>query len=131
VPGNPALEQGLAAQAEAAGGGRGLADVVGLHRAVGDHGVGAQPERVADQELELALLVAAGRDPGAVVALDEQRRSAEQPGEIAHRLERGRQMGEVDAGKAGEMHGRFRGPPRRCRAAGRDRSRHVALRLAL
>ena len=110
VPGDPALEQGLAAQAEAAGGSRGLADVVRLHGAVGDQGVGAQPERVADQELELAGLVAAGRKPGAVVALDEQRRSAEQPGEIGHRLERGRQMGEADAGEAGEMHGRFPEP---------------------
>jgi hypothetical protein len=105
VAGDPALEQRFAAQAVAAGGGRGLADVVRLHRTVGDHGIRALPERVADQELELAGLVAAGREAGAVVALDEEGGTPEQPGEVGHRLERGRQMREVDAGEAGEVHG--------------------------
>ena len=105
VPRHPALEQRLALEPVSAGGGRGLADVVGLHGTMGDQGVGALCQRVADQELELARLVAAGREAGAVVALDVEARAAEPPGEVGHRLERGRQMGEVDAGKAGEMHG--------------------------
>ena len=105
VPRHPALEQRLAFQPVPAGGGRGLADVVRLHSAVGDQGVGALRPRVAEEELELARLVAAGREAGAVVALDVEARSAEPPGEVRHRLERGRQMREGDAGKAGEMHG--------------------------
>ena len=75
VAGHAPLQQGRALQAVLAGGGRGLAHVVGLHRAVGDQRVGALGQRVADQELELAGLVAAGREAGAVVALDVELRA--------------------------------------------------------
>ncbi len=105
MAGHPALEQRLALQAMFAGRRGGLTDVIRLHGAVGDQRVGALPQRVADQKFELPGLVAAGRETGAVVALDEEAGTAQQPGQVGHRLERCRQMGEADAREAGEMHG--------------------------
>ena len=52
--------------------GGGLPGVVGLRRASGDHAVGARFERGADQVLELADLVAAGRQSGEIVSLDPE-----------------------------------------------------------
>ena len=77
-----------------AGGGRHPA-VVGLRRADGDQRAGAAAQRLGAQELQLAGLVAAGAEPGQVVALDPQPGPARQPGPP---LERGRQRGQPRAG---------------------------------
>ena len=106
IAGHALLQQRLAAQAVAAGGRSGLAHVVRLHRAMGDQHVRTSLQRVADQKFQLPRLVAAGGEAGAVVPLDVEIGAAEQPGEIGHRLERGGQMGEMLAGKTGEMHRR-------------------------
>ena len=104
------LQDDLARQAEPGGGGGGLADMVRLHCALGDQGVGVVGQRIAQQIFELAGLVAAARQAGAVVALDPQRRPAavgprEVLGQTGQRLERGRQVGEADGIEAGEVHG--------------------------
>ena len=76
------LQQDMAFQAEARRGGRRLAGVVGLDRALGGDGFGPAFQRRAHQEFQLARLVAAGREPRAVVPLDpdlrpvKRRRSA-------------------------------------------------------
>jgi hypothetical protein len=69
VPGNAPLEQRRAVQPIVARCGCGLAHVVGLHGAVGDHAVRLLGQRGGDQELELPGLVAAGRKSGAVSRL--------------------------------------------------------------
>ena len=75
--------------------------VVGLRRAARDHDVGVLRQRVAHQELELARLVAAEREPGEVVALDEDSWTpggAAKRGAQPMRLDDGRrQRGEGDA----------------------------------
>ena len=59
-------------------GGRDLARVVGLHAADRDERVAALGERVGDEVLELARLVAAEREPAvAVVALGPDARAAQ------------------------------------------------------
>ena len=91
---------------------RRLAHMVGLDRALGHQRVGALFEGVAEQELQLARLVAAAREAGAVIALDPQL-DAQRLGQTRQRLQRRRQMGETNAGKAGEVHGvklRFANP---------------------
>ena len=75
-----------------AGGGRDPA-VVGLLGADGDQGPGAQLERLAAEELQLARLVAAGAEPGQVVALDPQPGAARQPGTALERRRQRRQRG--------------------------------------
>ena len=100
------LQHGVAVEAEAGAEGGGLAHVVGLGGALGDHRVGAQRLGLAHQEFQLAGLVAAGGHAGAVVALDEEARAAEGLRQAVHRLQRGRQVGKVKAREAGEVHGR-------------------------
>ena len=104
VAGDPALEDQRAAEPVAGGRGRGLAAVVRLHPARGDQDVGALLDRLAEQELELAGLVAAEREAGRVVALDQDVRAAEPRRQPGQRLERGRQVAEAGAGEAGELH---------------------------
>ena len=67
---------------------------VGLGVGAGDHRVGARRQNVGEQELELARLVAAEREPGQVVALDPDVGPAERRAEARAVLERRRQMGE-------------------------------------
>ena len=62
-----------------AGGAGGHAGVIRLHRAGGDERRGAGTPGVADQEVELARLVAAAGQPGEVVALDEDARAPRRP----------------------------------------------------
>ena len=83
--------------------GRGLAGMVRLRRALRDDDVGLVRQRIGHQELELAGLVAAGRQTGAVVTLDPQPRATERTAQVLHRLERGRQVAESDAGKTGDV----------------------------
>ncbi len=98
------LEQDVAGQAELGAGRRGLARVVGLGRALRHHDVGALPDRLGHQVFELARLVAARAETGAVVALDPQLRPREPGGKALHRLERGGPVAEADTGEAGEVH---------------------------
>ena len=72
-----------------------LAAPVGLGVGAGDHGIGALRQHVGEQELELAGLVAAEREPGQVVALDPDLGAAERRAEARAGLERRRQMGEA------------------------------------
>ena len=56
------------------------AAVVGLRGAAGHQGVGALGQRVGDEELELAGLVAAGREPELVISLDPHLPGRRAPG---------------------------------------------------
>ena len=75
-------------QAEHGAGGRRHPAVVGLPGADRDERPGAGPQRLAAQELQLAGLVAAGAEPGEVVALDPQAGAA---GQARPALQRRRQ----------------------------------------
>ena len=79
--------------------------MVGLDRALGHQGIGVLFKGVAQQKLQLARLVAPARETGAVVALDPEidAQRLRQPGQG---LQRRGQMGETNARKAGEMHGK-------------------------
>ncbi len=88
------LEQHLAAQPQPAGGRRGLAHVVRLVGADGHDGVGAGFECSGHREFQLAGLVAAGCEPGAVVPLDPDLRPAEVLAQPRQVLERRRQVRE-------------------------------------
>ena len=98
------LEQDMTFHAKACRRCAGLARVVRLRRALGDDRVRALFDRFGHQELELARLVAAGRQPGAVVALDPQVGAIEVFGQACQRFERGRQVREVQSGEAGKVH---------------------------
>ena len=74
---DPVLQQRGALHAEPRRHRGGLAHVIGLHGALGHQMVGALRLRLADQPLQLADLVAAGRHHGAVVALDPDFGAAE------------------------------------------------------
>ena len=78
---------------EAARPGRGKAHEVRLHRPGRQHGVGAARLRLAEVELELAHLVAAEGQAGAVVALDPQL-DAEGRAQVRGRVERCRRVAE-------------------------------------
>ena len=77
VRAGPVLQQDMARHPEAGGEGGGLAGVVRLGGTLRHHQVRTLCLGLGHQELELAGLVAAGRQPGAVVALDPDLRSAE------------------------------------------------------
>jgi hypothetical protein len=98
--------------------GSGLAGVVRLGGALRHHHVGAHRLGLGHEEFELAGLVAARRQPGAVVALDPDLGPAEFAREPVEPFERRRQMGEEEAGKAGEMHVAWRAGGRRFPAVG-------------
>jgi hypothetical protein len=92
------------------------AAVVRLRRAAGDQRVGAFGQGRGDQELELARLVAAGKEAEQVVALDPDLGAApartlrrERGAEARQRLERRRSGGVAAAGKAGKVHGAVQG----------------------
>jgi hypothetical protein len=82
-------------------GGR-LAGVVRLQGADGDQRVRACLQRLADEELELAGLVAAAGKTGQVVALDPDLRAAEGVRQAAKRMDRRRQTGKPGARPAVE-----------------------------
>ena len=89
-----------ARQAEFVGRRGGHAHMIGLAAAAGDQGVAALSEGLGGQVFELARLVAASGQAGAVISLDPQHPGAQpdrgrQP---IGRFERGGQMGEVDLG---------------------------------
>ena len=78
--------------------GGGETDEVRLHRSGDEHGVGAARLRLAEVELELAHLVPAQSEPGAVVALDPQL-DAKGRTEVRSGVERGRCVAEPDPRK--------------------------------
>src|SRR3990172_6145531 len=122
-----------AAQAAQRRCGGGLAGVVRLHRAERDEGVGAPAERLADAELELARLVAPGREAGLVVALHEQPRPAQRAGQARHLLQRGGEMRQPDARQLVGEHARFssRALRLRSRVTSWPRRRILAYKVAL
>ncbi len=67
------LEKQMAVQAEPRGGGRGLAGMVGLNRALGDDGIAAFAQRIADQEFQFAGFVSAAGKPGAIIRFIQRR----------------------------------------------------------
>ncbi|MNS76744.1 hypothetical protein D3C72_1103000 [compost metagenome] len=101
----PLLQDDLALQPMRRRRRRRLAHVVRLHRPLRHQGVGARLYGVAQQELQLARLVAPAGQAGAIVALDPEvdPQGLRQP---RRGLQRGRQMRQSDARKAGQMHGR-------------------------
>ena len=101
--GHPALQQDMAFHPHPAGRRRRLADVVGLHRPLGDQHVRLFLHRLADQKFQLAGLVAARGQAGAVVALDEQPRAAEQFAQPGHGLDRRRLVAQMRSRKAVEV----------------------------
>ena len=86
-------------EAKLCAGGGGLPAVVGLHAGAPNDQVGALRERLAEQELVVAGLVAAEGEAGAVVALDDETRAAEMGGKARHLLQRGGQVRERHARK--------------------------------
>ena len=101
----------------ARGGGRHLARVVGLHAADRDERVAALRERVGDEVLELAGLVAAvGQAAVAVVALGPELRAAEVRGQPLEPVDRRRPEEQRVARERVEVH---RQPPPRSYAPGR------------
>ncbi len=86
------LEQYFAFHAEFAGSSGGLANVIRLHGADRDDRVRPFLERRGHRELELAGLVAAGREPGAIVALDVDLWTTELGAKPRHRLKSGWQV---------------------------------------
>jgi hypothetical protein len=101
------FQQDVAIKPHACGKGGGLAGVVGLCGALGQHDVGTLVLRLGHQPLQLAGLVATGGHAGAVVALDPDLRSAQLCRQARHMLQRRWQMGKMQAGKAGEVHVRL------------------------
>src|SRR5712692_4204080 len=77
--------------------GGGLPSMVRLRRAERDERVGAPAQRLGDAELELARLVAAGREPRLVVALHEEARAPERLGQARQLVERCGQVAEANA----------------------------------
>ena len=98
------FQNDVAFHAHLGGDGSGLARVVGLRGTLRDQRVGTVLHRVCDQVFELAGLVAARGQAGAVVALDPQLRPAQGGCQAVHGLQGGRAMGDADAGEFGEFH---------------------------
>ena len=95
--GHPLLELDVAVQAPVARGGGGQADEVGLHRAGDQDGIGPLGLRLAEIEFQLAHLVAAQCETRAVVALDQQRSTAQGLGQAGHGFQRGRRVAQAHA----------------------------------
>src|ERR1700691_3286410 len=81
-----------------------LPRMIGLSRALGQHDIGALIARLRHKEFELSRLVAAGRHPGAVVALDPDLRAIEVASEIGEMFQRRREMTKADARKTCKIH---------------------------
>jgi hypothetical protein len=70
------FQQHFALQAKLAGGCRRLSNMIRLHCANGNDGIGTFLPRVAHGKLELARFIAAGRKTGTVIALHVYFRTA-------------------------------------------------------
>ena len=102
--GHALLDDEAALEALADRGGKCQAAVVRLRRADRDERVGSLGERVGDEELELARLIAAAGEAEQVVALEPQLGATEVTRQVRQRFERGRAGGIAAARKAGEVH---------------------------
>jgi hypothetical protein len=76
-----------------------LADMVGLGGSLGEDMCGALRQCIADQELQLARLVAAQCQAGIVIALDVDVRAIEKAGQVAQELQWRWRLGQADARK--------------------------------
>jgi hypothetical protein len=79
--------------------------MIGLHCARRDQRVGALRQRVGDEKLQLARLVAAARKAGEVVALDEDVGASEMPAKAAELFDRSLPVRVAAARKPGELQG--------------------------
>ena len=93
-----------ASQSEACRGSGGLPHMVGLERPQRDQMVRALLQGFAQQEFQLACLVATERHASAVIALDPNLWAPQMLCESWHELQRRGDMAQVDAGKAVEVH---------------------------
>jgi hypothetical protein len=99
----PAVVDGkMAGEAELGGHRRNLPLAVRLYDAARDDRIGAARKCLVQDVVELAQLVAAKAEPGRILALDPQPRSAEMRRQSLHRFERGRQICKTQARKDGE-----------------------------
>ena len=98
------FQNDVAFHAHLGGDGSSLAGVVGLRGTLRDQRVGTMLYRVGHQVFQLAGLVTAGGQAGAVIALDPELRPAQSGGQAVHGLQRGRAVGDADAGEFGEFH---------------------------
>src|SRR5438477_8285951 len=89
-----------APQPACGGRGRGLPGMIRLHRAERNQSVGVPAQGLGNAELELARLVAADREPGLVVALHEDARAAQRPGQARQLVQWCGQLAEANARKA-------------------------------
>ena len=93
------FQQHLATKAKFACRGRSLSHVIRLHRTDRNNRVGFVPERFGHDEFQLARLVAARREAGAIVALDIDLRSTQVLAESRHVFQCCRQMRQADPRK--------------------------------
>ena len=103
--GESMLEQEFAVDAEAGGGSSGLPAVIALRRTDREHDVGTLLQRVGQEVLELADLVAADRKSGRVIAFHPDPGTPERSRQAIEWFERGRKVGEADVRDRGR-HGR-------------------------
>ena len=82
------LEQEVAFESELRRCGRGLPRMVRLRGALGQHHIGIAVASLGEQKFQLACLVTAARQAGAIVALDPHLRTAERAAEARQVLER-------------------------------------------
>jgi hypothetical protein len=99
--GAPAQQQ-IAAQPERRGRTGQRAAEIRLRACGGDHPIGPTPPRVAQDQFDLAQLVAAERGPGQVFAFDPQTPHADLAREPRRFLDRRRQPREGDARQGGD-----------------------------
>ena len=102
-----AAQDDHASQSARRRGGGCLPGMVRLHRAERHERVGVPAQRLGYTELELARLVAARGEAGLVVALHEQARAPERPGQPGHLMERGGEVAEANAREPVREHGRI------------------------
>ena len=101
-PGHPVLQLDVAPQPQLRGSSGHGAYIVGLHGSGDENRGGLLGDGVPQIELELASLVAAHGETGAVVPLHEQRGTSQELGEAGQRLQRCGAMGEFDPAEVGE-----------------------------
>ena len=106
----------------------GHAGVVGLDRAHGDHHIAAQLAGLPQQELQLAGLVAAQRQPRQIVALHPDARPVQVVAEARRFLQRRGEMRELDARKIAELHSY---PPKLRSVSSHARSASTASRMVV
>ena len=122
----PAGDHQLAGQPGAAGRGRGGGAEVRARRPAGEQRVSALRDRRGDQELQQPGLVPAEREPGQVVALDQERTGAQRRGQPGRRDQRRGQDGQRHPGQgAGQRFDRDRGITATPRARRRGRRRRA------